>query len=489
MSVKPQHLAGVPLSMKDSDPLLPRSKSDSTFSSYNSEPVSPYPNGFSESSQEGIGQVNRAQLGQFASASSVCMVFLSMAVHGIFSGQIPHWQIVLGLSQAEIGMLEYVFFVSVFLGVILLYVLRNIDYNLVFPAMFCSLAVAVVAGLLTNPNPSFPLVTTCRIINGFAAGFSMASVTPDLIAPVLLFSSTSVLVGSSLSSLFFEMFNSGPNLQASLDSTPTLILLLIPVFVASLAFIFFLTWFLRFFVGPMCPAIHEQEQTVDNSCDAVASATNGSRILHAGSAFAQGVIIGTILSAFPILQSLDASFFGPIGICHNAYLVIIIGKLAAQPTGNMLSRIHPSSAASVGFLMVAVGFLMLTFKQQSCFSVVASLFCIGSGSSLLSFSSATMYWQERFCNSNSRSVLTPIVVEFISLYFLGVSCASCFAALKFSGLVVRAPAHPQLICFFFSYISAGGSQRSPFDRVRCYVVIETSKFIVRSTFLRAWCIR
>jgi hypothetical protein len=92
-------------------------------------------------------------------------------------------------------------------------------------------------------------IGVAEIINGLAAGVAMASVTPDLIAPVLLFSSTSVLVGSSLSSLFFEIFNSGPALKASLDSTPTLILLITPVFIAALSFIFFLAWFVRYFVG------------------------------------------------------------------------------------------------------------------------------------------------------------------------------------------------------------------------------------------------
>lgn len=150
------------------------------------------------------------------------------------------------------------------------------------------------------PHPTLGMIIACRAFNGLAAGVAMASVTPDLIAPVLLFSSTSVLVGSSLSSLFFEIFNSGTNLHASLDSTPTLILLLVPVFLASLSFIFFLVWFVRFFAGPLCPPADDAEAHAAPASPQSPTALDGSRLLHVGSAFTQGVVIGTILSTFPV---------------------------------------------------------------------------------------------------------------------------------------------------------------------------------------------
>jgi hypothetical protein len=420
--------------MTDSDPLLPRIASDSTFSSYNSE-NSPHPRGFSDSPGP-ITPPSRKHLGHFASASSVCMVFLSMMVHGIFGGLIPHWQVVMNLDELQVGLVEYVFFGSVTLGVAMLYLLRNIDYNIVFPAMFCAAIVAIVSGLLLNPNPTLTMVILCRGLNGFAAGIAMASVTLDLIAPVLLFSSTSVLVGSSLSSLFFEIFNSGPYLHASLDATPTLILLLVPVFVASLSFMFFLTWFARFYVGQLCPSTDEQDGLVAHEAPVAPSSFDLRRILHAASALTQGVVIGTILSTFPLMQTLDAAFFRPIGICHNAYLVIILGKVAAQPSSNMLSRSHASVTASIGCIMSAFGFWLLTTMNHNSFSVVVALFGIGAGSSLLAFPSASIYAQER-CATNLRSDVVPAVIEFIGIYFLGVSAVSCLASLKFSGITVR----------------------------------------------------
>ena len=431
--------------MSDSDPLLPRVTSNSTFSSYNSDPVSPFPN-VSESRSGSNTPPNRKHLGQFASASSVCMVFLSMMVHGIFGGQIPHWQVVMNLDELQVGMVEYVFFGSVTLGVVVLYLLRNVDYNMVFPAIFCSVVVAVVSGLLLNPNPELPTVMLCRFFNGFAAGIAMASVTADTIAPVLLFSSTSVLVGSSLSSLFFEIFNSGANLHASLDSTPTLILLLIPIFVASLAFIFFLIWFARFFVGPLCPPVEDAEVAAVDEGALPSTGTYSARLLHVCSAFTQGVIIGTILSTFPVLQTLDSSFFGSIGICHNAYLVIIIGKMAAQPASNLLSRTHAPITAAVGYLFTAGGFWQLTVSH-SYFPVVLSLFLVGAGSCLLAFPAAIMYGQERG-NVASRAAMTAVVVEFVGMYFLGVAGVSCFASLNFSDIVVSRCPLQQRSCLF-----------------------------------------
>jgi hypothetical protein len=112
----------------------------------------------------------------------------------------------------------------------------------------------------------------------------VASVTPDLIAPVLLFSSTSVLVGSSLSSLFFEIFNSGPSIKASLDSAPTLILIIIPVFVAALSFIFFLAWFVRYFVGPLCPPADDRTAFVPQQQPESSPLFDLGRVLHAASA-------------------------------------------------------------------------------------------------------------------------------------------------------------------------------------------------------------
>ena len=270
--------------MTDSDPLLPRIASDSTFSSYSSQPSSPYPHAFSDSPTGDAAPPSRKQLGAFASASSVCMVFLAMMVHGIFSGQIPHWQAVMSLNELQVGMVEYVFFGCVTLGVALLFLMRHLDYNTVFPAMLCAVVVAVVAGMLLNPNPTLPMIIWCRAFNGLAAGIAMASVTPDLIAPVLLFSSTSVLVGSSLSSLFFEIFNSGTSIQASLDSTPTLILLIIPVFVAALSFIFFLAWFVRYFVGPLCPPADDRTAFVPQQQPESSPLFDLGRVLHAASA-------------------------------------------------------------------------------------------------------------------------------------------------------------------------------------------------------------
>jgi hypothetical protein len=162
-----------------------------------------------------------------------------------------------------------------------------------------------------------------------------------------------------------------------------------------------------------------------------------SRALHAASALTQGVVIGTILSTFPVLQTLDAAFFRPIGICHNAYLVIILGKMAAQPASGMLSRTQPCLTAAAGCLMVASGFWLLsTPAAHSSFDVVLSLFCIGAGSSLLTFPSASLYSQER-CPSSARAHFTPAVVEFIGIYFLGVAGVSCLASVKFAGIVVR----------------------------------------------------
>lgn len=262
----------------------------------------------------------------------------------------------------------------------------------------------------------------------------MASVTPDLIAPVLLFSSTSVLVGSSLSSLFFEIFNSGTSIKASLDSTPTLILLIIPVFVAALSFIFFLAWFVRYFVGPLCPPADDRAAFVPQQQPESSPLFDLGRVLHAASALTQGVIIGTILSTFPVLQTLDAAFFRPIGICHNAYLVIIMGKVAAQPASTMLSRAHACHTAAAGCIMIASGFWLLTWSNHAL-TVVVALFGIGAGSSLLAFPSAALYSQQR-CSSSLRADFTPAVVEFIGVYFLGVASVSCLASLKFSGIVV-----------------------------------------------------
>jgi hypothetical protein len=319
-------------------------------------------------------------------------------------------------------------------------------------------------------------------LNGFAAGVAMASVTPDLIAPVLLFSSTSVLVGSSLSSLFFEIFNSGPYLHASLDSTPTLILLLVPVFVASLASMFFLTWFVRFYMGPLCPSSVEQIGSAASESHTAPTWFDSKRLLHAASALTQGVIIGTILSTFPLMQTLDVAFFRPIGICHNAYLVIIMGKVAAQPSSNMLSRSNASFTAAIGCFMIACGFWLLTTMNHNCFSVVLALFGVGAGSSLLAFPSANMYVQER-CASNLRSEIVAAVVEFIGMYFLGVSAVSCLASLKFSGITVRTqhlhitpqkfiPAvfHSNLSMILqslFSQRCAGGKECGASDRARC----------------------
>lgn len=356
--------------MTDSDPLLPRIASDSTFSSYSSEPSSPYPRAFSDSPTGDAAPPSRKQLGVFASASSVCMVFLAMMVHGIFSGQIPHWQAVMSLDELQVGVVEYVFFGCVTLGVVLLFLLRHLEYSAVLPAMLCAVVVAVVAGMLLNPNPTLSMIIWCRAFNGLAAGVAMASVTPDLIAPVLLFSSTSVLVGSSLSSLFFEIFNSGPALKASLDSTPTLILLITPVFIAALSFIFFLAWFVRYFVGPLCPPADDRSASAAQQPEP--SPHFGiSRLLHAASALTQGVVIGTILSTFPVLQTLDAAFFRPIGICHNAYLVIIMGKVAAQPASTMLSRAHPCHTAAAGCVCVAGGFWLLTGATHALTVVLA----------------------------------------------------------------------------------------------------------------------
>ena len=449
--------------MTDSDPLLPRTASDSTFSSYNSD-NSPtiHPRGFSDSPGAATPPT-RKQLGHFASASSVCMVFLSMMVHGIFGGLIPHWQAVMNLDELQVGLVEYVFFGCVTLGVAALYLMRNMDYNTVFPAMFCAAVVAVVSGLLLNPNPTLVMIIVCRAFNGFAAGIAMASGTLDLVAPVLLFSSSSVLVGSSLSSLSFEIFNSGPNIHASLDATPTLILLLVPVFVASLSFIFFLTWFIRFYVGPLCPPADERDGLVAQDSPAASPSFDVRRLLHAASALTQGVVIGTILSTFPVLQTLDASFFRPIGICHNAYLVIIMGKVAAQPTSNMLSRSHASATASIGCVMISCGFWLLTATQHNSFSVVVALFGIGAGSSLLAFPSASIYALER-CATNARADAVPAVVEFIGIYFLGVAAVSCLASLKFSGITVRdPPAHrtPHQCCH--CRLLAGGKERGAVD--------------------------
>ena len=342
------------------------------------------------------------------------MVFLAMLVHGIFSGQMPHWRAVMNLDEAQTGMVEYVFFGFVTLGIAVLFLLRRFEYNAVFPAMFGSVIIAVVAALLLNPKPAVATIIVCRAFNGFAAGIAMASITPDLIAPLLLFSSISVLVGSSLSSLFFEIFNSGPNLHASLDSTPTLILLLIPVLIALLSFIFFLAWFVRYFVGPLCPPAHADASPVSFE-EAQTPPFDFSRLLHALSALTQGVVIGTILSTFPVLQTLDADFFRPIGTCHNAYLIVIIGKVAAQPTSSMLSRSHPCATACSGCISIAVAFWMLTFQNTSLVSVVIALFGAGAGSSMLAFPAASMYSQER-CTSSARSDFTPAVVEIIGMH-------------------------------------------------------------------------
>ncbi len=67
-----------------------------------------------------------------------------------------------------------------------------------------------------------------------------------------------------------------------------------------------------------------------------------------------------------------------------------------------------------------------------------ALFGIGAGSSLLAFPSAALYSHER-CSSSARAHFTPVVVEFIGVYFLGVASVSCLASLKFSGIVVRRP--------------------------------------------------
>jgi hypothetical protein len=408
------------------------------------------------------------------------MVFLSMAVHGIFSGQMPHWQAVMQLDELQVGMVEYVFFGCVSLGVAVLYLLRHIDYNTMFPAIFCAAVVAVVAGLLLNPHPTLGMIIACRAFNGLAAGVAMASVTPDLIAPVLLFSSTSVLVGSSLSSLFFEIFNSGTNLHASLDSTPTLILLLVPVFLASLSFIFFLVWFVRFFAGPLCPPADDAEAHAAPASPQSPTALDGSRLLHVGSAFTQGVVIGTILSTFPVLQTLDSAFFRPVGICHNAYLVVIMGKVTAQPASNMLSRTHPSLTASAGSLMLACGLLALTAASHTYASVVISLFAIGAGSSLLAFPAACLYSHHRAASAQ-RSYVTLAVVEFIGMYFLGVATVSCFASLKFSSIVVSAArrhrAPPSLSQ------RAGGHRLRPHHGDRCRFVFKNSERHVRARLL------
>jgi hypothetical protein len=137
------------VTMTGSDPLLPRTASHSTFSSYNSD-NSPtiHPRGFSDSPGAATPPT-RKQLGHFASASSVCMEFLSMMVHGIFGGLIPHWQAVMNLDELQVGLAEYVFFGCVTLGVAALHLMRNMDCNTVFPAMFCA-ATSLMALNLVN---------------------------------------------------------------------------------------------------------------------------------------------------------------------------------------------------------------------------------------------------------------------------------------------------------------------------------------------------
>ena len=108
---------------------------------------------------------------------------------------------------------------------------------------------------------------------------------------------------------------------------------------------------MRYFVGPLCPPADDRTAFVPQQQPESSPLFDLGRVLHAASALTQGVIIGTILSTFPVLQTLDAAFFRPIGICHNAYLVIILVAIRRwQPDagiGTLIALLVPYCIAAL----------------------------------------------------------------------------------------------------------------------------------------------